>query len=68
MITVLSLLMGSSSVLSVLTLALLFTGNLWAMAVTAAAALVLAALAIPSLVQQEEGEQGQMGVLGGAER
>jgi membrane protein implicated in regulation of membrane protease activity len=68
MITVLSLLMGSSSVLSVLTLALLFTGNLWAMAVTAAAALLLAALAIPSLVQQEEGEQGQRGALGGAER
>lgn len=62
MITFLSLLMGSSSVLSVLTLVLLFTGNLWAMAATAAAALLLAALAIPALVQQEDSEQGQVEV------
>jgi membrane protein implicated in regulation of membrane protease activity len=67
MISVLSLLMGSSSVLSVLTLLLLFTGNIWAMAVTAAAALILAALAIPALVQQEDSEQVQVSNLGGAE-
>ncbi|MDB5045988.1 MAG: hypothetical protein JWQ08_2038 [Deinococcus sp.] len=57
MISVLSFLMGSSSVLSVLTLVLLFTGNIGAMAVTATAALVLAALAIPALAQQEDAEQ-----------
>ncbi|THF71681.1 hypothetical protein E7T06_01625 [Deinococcus sp. Arct2-2] len=67
MISVLSLLMGSSSALSVLTLVLLFTGNLWAMAAAAAAAMVLAALAIPALVQQEDLEQGQMGQFGAAE-
>ncbi|UQN10004.1 hypothetical protein [Deinococcus sp. QL22] len=69
MVTFLSLLMGSSSVLSVLTLVLLFTGNLWAMAATAAAALLLAALAIPALVQQEDSEQGQVevGAFGGTD-
>ncbi len=64
MISVLSLLMGSSSVLSVVTLVLLFTGDIWAMAVTAAAALVLAALAIPTLVRQEDTDQGQSGAFG----
>ncbi|MFB9994692.1 hypothetical protein ACFFLM_22275 [Deinococcus oregonensis] len=65
MISVLSLLMGSSSVLSLVTLILLFTGNIWAMAATAAAALVLAALAIPALVQQEDSDETQGGYVGG---
>lgn len=57
MTSVLPYLMGGSSALSVLTLGLLFTGDLWAMALTATAALLLAALAIPELVRQEDSEQ-----------
>lgn len=51
--SVLPVLLGSASTLSVVTLMLLFTGNLWAMALTATAALVLAGVAIPTLAQHE---------------
>lgn len=48
-----SVLMGSACALSVVTLLLLFTGNLWAMTATAVSAILLAALAIPVLDHQE---------------
>ncbi|UQN09281.1 hypothetical protein [Deinococcus sp. QL22] len=51
-----AVLMGSACALSVVTLLLLFTGNLWAMTATAVAALLLAALAIPTLDQQEQAD------------
>ncbi|WP_019008649.1 hypothetical protein [Deinococcus aquatilis] len=51
-----SVLMGSAGALSVVTLLLLFTGNLLAMAATAVAAILLAALAIPKLDQLQEDE------------
>lgn len=51
-----SVLMGSACALSVATLLLLFTGNLWAMTATAVSAILLAALAIPLLDHQQETE------------
>ncbi|UQN10130.1 hypothetical protein [Deinococcus sp. QL22] len=51
-----TVLMGSACALSVVTLLLLSTGNLCAMTATAVAALLLAALAIPTLDQQEEAD------------
>ncbi|UQN08210.1 hypothetical protein [Deinococcus sp. QL22] len=51
-----AVLMGSACALSVVTLLLLFTGNLLAMTATAVAAILLAALAIPNLDQQEQAE------------
>ncbi|UQN08117.1 hypothetical protein [Deinococcus sp. QL22] len=56
MISALPFLLGSSGTLSMATLVLLFTGNLLAMALTAAAAIVLATIAVPLLAQQEEAE------------
>ncbi|UQN10617.1 hypothetical protein [Deinococcus sp. QL22] len=51
--TLLSVLMGSAMALSVVTLFLLFTGNLWAMTATGGTALLLAVFAIPTLDRQE---------------
>jgi hypothetical protein len=51
-----SVLIGSAGALSLVTLLLLFTGDLLTMAATAAAAILLAALAIPKLDQPQEDE------------
>ncbi|UQN10719.1 hypothetical protein [Deinococcus sp. QL22] len=51
-----AVLMGGACALSVVTLLLLFTGNLWAMTATAVAAFLLAALAIPALDQEEQAD------------
>lgn len=59
MTTLLPLLMGSAIALSVVTLLLIFTGNLWAMTVTAIAAVLIAALSIPTLGHQEQAEDIQ---------
>jgi membrane protein implicated in regulation of membrane protease activity len=59
MTALLPVLMGSAIALSVATLLLLFTGNLWAMTVTAIAAVLLAALSIPTLDRQEQVEDIQ---------
>jgi len=48
-----SVLMGSACALNVVTLLLLFTGNLWAMTATAVSAILLAALVNPVLDHQE---------------
>lgn len=60
MTALLPVFLGSALALSVVTLLLLFTGNLWAMTVTAIAAVLLAAFSIPALNHQEHAENSQL--------
>lgn len=59
MTALLPVFLGSALALSVVTLLLLFTGNLWAMTVTAIAAVLLAACSLPALDHQEHAEHSQ---------